>query len=255
MDINFTAHNIRLDDGRTTIPGAPFTMEQDRIFIATRKILNLVFPLNKESFSIVDLGCLEGGYAVEFARMGFNSTGIELRDLNIECCKYVKSNLNLPNLSFEQNDVMNIDQYDAFDAAFCCGLFYHLEKPKYFLEKLAKKTKKLLILDTHFSLESETIQPKFMLSKIEEHEGLKGRWYKEFDDEESHEKRQLMRWSSFENSKSFWIQREEIIDLMYKLGFNTVFEQFDSFSPNISTSLQKKYPVELRGTFIGIKNM
>lgn len=90
---------------------------------------------------------------------------------------------------------------------------------------------------------------------MEENEGLKGKWYKEFDDEESNERRQLMRWSSFENSKSFWIQREEIIDLMYKVGFNTVFEQFDSFAPNISTTLQKTYPVDLRGTFIGIKNM
>lgn len=141
MNIYFTAHNIRLDDGRTTMPDSPLTVDQHSIFTSTRKILNLVFPTNKESFSIVDLGCLEGGYTVEFARMGFNSTGIELRDINFECCKYVESNVNLPNLSFEKNDVMNIDKYDAFDAAFCCGILYHLEKPKYFLEKLAKKQK------------------------------------------------------------------------------------------------------------------
>ena len=34
---------------------------------------------------------------------------------------------------------------------FCCGLLYHLDKPKEFLDTLSAVTTKLLILQTHFS--------------------------------------------------------------------------------------------------------
>ncbi len=251
----FTAHNIVLDNGEHTKPEALYSMDKAPNFLSARRILNLVFPLNKEAFRIVDLGCLEGGYAVEFARMGFNTLGIELRDINYECCQYVKSKTNLPNLSFVQDDVLNIEQHGIFDAAFCCGILYHLDKPKAFLEKLAKQTRKLIIIQTHFSLANEFITPNFKLSPIEMNEGLKGRWYKEFAADETAESRQLMRWSSFENSRSFWIQREELIDQIYRLGFTTVFEQFDSLAPDISGALQGDYLAQLRGTFVGIRNM
>jgi hypothetical protein len=47
-------------------------------------MLNLVFPDGLRGKRIADLGCLEGGYAVEFARLGMNATGIEVRDSNFQ---------------------------------------------------------------------------------------------------------------------------------------------------------------------------
>ncbi len=66
MAIQFTAHNIRLDDGILTRPAAKRTMEQYPWFISARKILDCLFQGDKSSIRIADLGCLEGGYAVEF---------------------------------------------------------------------------------------------------------------------------------------------------------------------------------------------
>lgn len=249
----FTAHNIRLDNGEVTKPDAPATMERDEWFLSARRVLNLVFPTNKERYRIADLGCLEGGYAVEFARMGFNTLGVEIRDLNFRCCEYVKRNVDLPNLEFVQDDVWNIAGYGEFDAVFCCGLLYHLDKPRKFLEQLARQTRRLLILQTHFSTEWMR-NPRFHLSQMSANESLKGRWYMEFPEDASPEMRQTRRWASFQNNYSFWVTREGLIGLIYDLGFHTVFEQFDSLAPNITGELEENYWDFMRGTFIGIKD-
>jgi ubiquinone/menaquinone biosynthesis C-methylase UbiE len=251
----FTAHNILLDNGEYTKPEIPISIDAEPWMKSASKILKLVFPNknNENPIKIVDLGCLEGGHSVEFARMGFETLGIEVRDSNFNCCEYVLNKVNLPNLKFVKDDVLNISKYDDFDASFCCGLLYHLDRPKYFLEELAKKTKKLIIIQTHFSI-VDNKPTRWKLSELTVNEGLSGRWFMEFESDTAEEKRQHMRWSSFENSKSFWIQRETLIGLINDLGFDTVFEQFDSFSPDINTKLNVEYNDNLRGTFIGIRN-
>ena len=253
----FTAHNIRLDNGMLTMPldGRPESeiMEDRSILISTRRILDLVFPQNKEAFSIVDLGCLEGGYSVAFARMGFQTLGIEVRDINIQCCEFVKQNVHLPNLRFVQDNVMNIAKYGEFDAAFCCGLLYHLDKPKAFLEQLSRQTRKLLIVQTHFSIRAN-VKTRYTLSPLTQNEGLPGRWYGEFSMDATLEQRQNLRWASFHNNASFWIQREHLIALISDLGFGTVLEQFDHFVPDMKTKLENSYTDFLRGTFIGIRD-
>ena len=82
--IVFTAHNIALDDGTFTRPNSPVTADEP-ITGAVMRSLNLFFPPSeRKGKTIVDLGCLEGGYTVEFARAGFEATGLEAREQNIE---------------------------------------------------------------------------------------------------------------------------------------------------------------------------
>ena len=108
MAIKFIAHNIRLDDGTLTRPDVARSMEAYPWFISARRILDTVFPEDKQHLRLADLGCLEGGYAVEFARMGFQVLGIEMREANIAACNYVKSRTSLPNLEFVQDNALNI---------------------------------------------------------------------------------------------------------------------------------------------------
>ena len=89
---------------------------------------------------------MEGGYAVEFARMGFQVLGIEVHDANIAACNYVKSKTSLPNLVFVKDNAWQIGNHCMFDVVFCCGLLYHLDRPKTFLETLSSVTTKLMIL-------------------------------------------------------------------------------------------------------------
>ncbi len=275
MQIEFTAHNIRLDDGTFTKPEIGFSMETDPRFVSARRVLETVFPGDKSQIRIADLGCLEGGYTVEFARMGFQALGLEVRDANIAACRYVKSKTNLPNLEFVQDDAWNIGKYGIFDACFCCGLLYHFDKPKKYLEMLSAITSKLLILNTHFSAATDGIRnyvPRrlnkaltkifkyypssaeiFNLSPITENESLPGRWYMEFGSDASFRDREHTKWSSWDNRRSFWIQREYLLQTIQDVGFDMVMEQFDVFAPNIADSLLHEYKSQSRGLFIGIK--
>src|ERR1700748_577016 len=102
--LEFTNHNIRLDDGTYTKPGSTTTITDNTWFVSARKILETVFPGDKSKFRLADVGCLEGGYSVEFARLGFQVLGIEVRELNVAACNYVKSKVDLPHLEFVQDN-------------------------------------------------------------------------------------------------------------------------------------------------------
>jgi hypothetical protein len=291
--IEFTAHNIHLDNGSSTKPDMRYLMDADGWFVSARRLLDTVFPGDKNHYRLADLGCLEGGFAVEFARMGFQVLGIEVREANIAACNYVKANTNLPNLEFIKDDARNIAKYGVFDVVFCCGLLYHLDKPKEFLNTLSAVTTKLLILQTHFSTDAKKTDAKnkehrwlrigrkllpsrwsgiarkllarvqrhnpepaakFNLSGLTENETLKGRWYTEFANDEAFSKRDSAKWSSWDNRRSFWIQREYLLQAIHDVGFDLVMEQFDSLGPNIAENmLCGFYKAESRGTFIGIK--
>ncbi|MGA3085654.1 MAG: class I SAM-dependent methyltransferase [Thermodesulfobacteriota bacterium] len=275
MDIEFTAHNIRLDDGTLTKPDVGYSMEAYPWFVSARRILETVFPEDKHHLRLVDIGCLEGGYAVEFARMGFQVLGIEVREANIAACNYVKSKINLPNLEFVKDNALNIARHGIFDVVFCCGLLYHLDRPKNFLETLSAVTTKLMILQTHFSTNAINIRSrlptllqkilakvkvknrqtdKFILSQFSANEGLVGRWYTEFPNDKLFSKRETAKWSSWDNRRSFWIQREYLLQAIQDVGFDLVVEQYDSLGLNIAENmLRGYYQTDRRGTFIGIK--
>ena len=294
--IEFTSHNIRLDNGSFTKPDVRYSMDANESFVSARRLLDTVFPGDKNHYRLADLGCLEGGFAVEFARMGFQVLGIEVREANIAACNYVKANTNLPNLEFIKDDARNIAKYGRFDVVFCKGLLYHLDKPKEFLNTLSAVTAKLLILQTHFSTDTKNKEHRwsgiarkllarvkrhilafgiarkllarvkrhnpepaakyreFNLSELTENETLRGRWYTEFANDEAFSKRDSAKWSSWDNRRSFWIQREYLLQAIYDVGFDLVMEQFDSLGPNIAESmLCGLYKAESFGTFIGIK--
>jgi 2-polyprenyl-3-methyl-5-hydroxy-6-metoxy-1,4-benzoquinol methylase len=273
--VQFTAHNIRLDDGTFTRPEESRLLEESSWFRSSRGILDTVFPGDKSQLRVADVGCLEGGYAVGFARMGFQVLGIEVRELNVAACNYAKSKIDLPQLQFVQDNALNIADHGVFDAVFCCGLFYHLDYPKKYLETLSSVTNKLLILQTHFSIINPsdkwlklptTVRQftdrvlrrpepvKFMLSAPTEHEGLPGRWFTEFSDDRSFGERETAKWASWDNRRSFWIQREHLLQAIKDVGFDLVLEEYDNLEPNIAESLLGgSYLATLRGTFIGIK--
>ncbi len=275
--IEFTAHNIRLDNGTFTRPETGISVEAYSIFVSAKKILDTVFPGDKSRFRLVDLGCLEGGYSVEFARIGFQVLGLDVRDSNFAACCYVKENTNLPNLKFVKDNAWNVATYGSFDVTFCCGLLYHLDKPKRFLEILSQVTTQVLILQTHFSITKDTtierllrilrqmmspfptkisaLSGKYTLSSITENESLRGRWYTEFVSDAEFYNRKNAKWASWDNRRSFWIQREFLIQAIHDVGFDIVMEQYDHLGPNIANAMTfGYYKTDKRGTFIGIKS-
>ena len=212
--MNFTAHNILLDNGKKTLDEKQILLADSAVWTSIKKTVNLFFPQSieeRKKLRVVDLGCLEGGYAVEFARSGFETLGIEAREENMIKCNYVKSNLKLPNLNFVKDDVRNLSNYGKFDIVLCYGLLYHLNDPAKFINTMSNCTNKMLLLNTHFAPEYDLrynlgilnnkfiapiqkrtkfleYQKNYRLSKISKNEGYKGRWYREWNENEKKEK-------------------------------------------------------------------
>jgi SAM-dependent methyltransferase len=246
----FSAHNIALPGGEQTCPAYGLIAESG-VCRAALRTLQLVLPPDRvSSTSVVDLGCLEGGYAVAFAQAGYEVTGIEVRELNLERCRYVQERLALSNLRFVQDDVRNLGVYGPFDAVFCCGLFYHLDRPREFLELLGRCTRRVLILQTHFAEQAIPTGHAAALSEMTKNEGLAGRWYKEFDEGTSHDAMSESLWSSWGNHRSFWIEKRHLLQAMRDVGFDCVFEQFDFVDDLVNDSY---WSSQGRSTFVGVK--
>ena len=251
----FTAHNIELPDGRQTKPEGkwaetPGVIEHTGVCQATLRTLKCLFrPEEIPSVSVVDLGCLEGGFTLAFARAGFRATGIEVRDQNIECCRYIESQVQLPNLEFVQDDVRNLAAHGPFDAVFCCGLLYHLERPGEYIRTLGRCTRRVLILHTNFASERVPDVHASSLSELTWHEGNLGRWYREFEEFHSEKDVEDARWSAWGNRKSFWIEKGYLLRSLLSAGFDCVYEQFDY----IDEASQTYWEERNRSMFVAIK--
>jgi SAM-dependent methyltransferase len=231
--VPFTAHNIQLRDGACTRPGAPLTAEEP-VTRAVMRTLDLFFPPPQRSgTTVIDIGCLEGGYAVEFARAGFEVTGLEARQVNVERCEFAAAALALHNLRFVRDDARNLAAYPPFDVTFCSGLLYHLDNPAGYLRLLASRTQRMLILQTHYAV-AGSVPAQFALSELTEHEGYQGRWYREFPDEVSPQEVEASNWSSYGNPRSFWLERRNLLQALRDAGFDSVYEQLDFVRNNIT---------------------
>jgi len=227
----FTAHNIRLPDGSETLPGVPLTADTG-ICQAALRDLKLALPGGGR---IADVGCLEGGYAAEFARAGYDVVGVEVRAVNMANCQRIAEALDLPNLRFVRDDARNLHRHGGFDAVFCCGLLYHLDGPVAFLNMLGKITRRLLILQTHYSDRPGT-----------ENEGRRGHWYQDDPAADS-------RWGSWGNQRSFWLAIPDLCDAIRCAGFPLVFRQFDYLDDITTGSYAYSGHPGDRGMFTGVK--
>lgn len=147
--MQFRAHNILLADGRKTRGDS--MLLADTIFMqAVGSVIKKYTP-RAETLKAVDLACLEGGFSVELARMGFDTLGIDARKENLINANYVKFTTGLNNLNFVLDDVRNLERYGTFDLVFCTGILYHLDQPSEFLKMLYRQTNHALVLYSFYA--------------------------------------------------------------------------------------------------------
>lgn len=215
----WTAHNIQLSDGLYTI--APKVVGDE---IKLRRIVQCVCDLvggNTEGLRVLDLGCLEGLYAIEFARRKATCLGIEAREANIEKARFTKQALSLENLQFVQDDVRNLsaEKYGHFDIVLCLGLLYHLDAPDVFsfVQRLGEVCRRICIVDTRI-----TLHPKMSYS-YDGHTYL-GTRGEEHGATDSQETKTSRLWASLNNNENFWLSRATLYNLLSHVGFTSVYE-------------------------------
>jgi SAM-dependent methyltransferase len=235
----FTAHNIELPGGRWTLPSQP-RIGAEPVSVSYLRTLRQICP---PPARVADLGCLEGGYAVHFARAGYEVLGIEGQPKNFARCQWVAERVGLDNLRFVRDDVRNVAAYGEFDAVLCAGLLYHLDRPVEFVRTLGEVTRRLLIVSANHATregrELEVYAPA-LAAELTEHEGKLGRWFEE----------RPSPWSSLGNSRSFWLERDDLLRTVAEAGFPTVFEQFDWIT---DAEASRRLSERMVSVFVGIK--
>jgi SAM-dependent methyltransferase len=251
VPLEFIAHNIELPDGTRTMPAEPLLRDWG-ICRSALNTLRLLIPIVDPAAPprVVDLGCNEGGYALEFALAGYDVTGIEGRRANVDKCEFVAQQFELPNLAFFHDDVRNIKSYGTFDAVFCCGLLYHLDTPIAYLRDLADVTRRVLLLHTHYATPDDEQWTTFRLSPMAVHEGHLGRWYTEWEPETPADEVEALEWSAVGNDASFWPEKRHLLQAMMEAGFPVVCEQYDYLEDIVASDYTED---QHRSFFLGVK--
>ncbi len=222
----WTAHNIQITDDIYTIDNRVVGDE-----IKLKRIVQIVSDIAcrpLRNLRILDLACLEGLYAVEFARKDARVVGIEGREPNIEKARFVRDVLSLKNLELYQDDVRNLnsEKYDCFDVVLCLGILYHINVPDVFtfVERIAEVCKGFTIIDTHISLEG----------KESVHYNGKTYWgcsYDEHSPTSTERERERSLWASLDNPRSFWFTQNSLYNLLSHSGFTSVYECHNPVEP------------------------
>lgn len=248
---HWTSHNIRLTTGETTLKqeGLEAIGDEGR----TRAIVESLRPLGSRGslagLRALDLGCLEGGLALEMARHDMEVVGVEGRRENFEKCRLIGEYFGLPNLRFLHLDVRRLrpEEHGTFDVILCCGLLYHLADPFTFLGSLRELAREggVLFVDTHVAPatpgELAECRLAAQLSEIERFPlgGMtyEGRWSQEFLTERGEEEP----WDSISNPRSFWPTFESLVRCLYYSGFRRISHLFGSFNIDRELSLRREF--------------
>jgi Methyltransferase domain len=241
----WTAHNIHLGGDLYTLENAVVGDE-----VKLRRILQMVADVARcplSSLRVLDLACLEGLYAIEFARQGATVVGIEGRAASLEKARFAGQTLGLNQLEFYQDDVRNLSsmKYGRFDVVLCLGILYHLDMPDaiLFLEQIAAVCQGFAIIDTHIGLPQKSYS----------HNGHTywGQNYIEHNPASTAAERQQNLWASLDNPDSFWFTRTALLNALSHVGFTSVYEcwmpaEHDKPSDRLTLIALKGQPQALR---------
>jgi SAM-dependent methyltransferase len=172
---------------------------------------------------VLDLGCLEGLFAMEFVAQGAEALGIEIREGHLAKAKLCKEALGLERLSFAQDDVrkVSIEKYGKFDVIVCSGILYHLATTEVFdlISTMYEMAERVVLIDTHIALEGR---------ESVEYRGKRywGSIYREHADGSNQQQRASRGWASWDNTTSFWLTRPSLVNFMLDCGYTSVSECF-----------------------------
>jgi hypothetical protein len=197
---------------------------------------------------ILDLGCSDGMFSVEFALHGADTIGVEIRDANIKKAIFCKDVLNLQNLEFRKDDVrkVSVKSYGRFDAIICSGIFYHLTATDAInlVKTMYEMVNRLIVLDVRVAFE-----PKERVSY--DGEEYWGATFREHPENATAEEKANRLFYSIDNTTSFWFTRPSLINILSKAGFSSIYECFVPAHMNFGKP-GIHHPDHL--TFVAVKN-
>ena len=216
----FTAQRIELSPGVWTAP----EWGDDPLQAQTTRIVVDRAGGSLAGKRVLDVGCLEGGYTITFARLGAReAVGIDVRDSNLQRCRFLQEQLRVPNVRFLKHDAKTIspETLGLFDIVYASGILYHLDDPVDFLRRTSEITADFLLLDTHVAdphAWGHACSDRLTSRSIGDRTYV-GRVAYDCPADLTPEQVDRLTWASYGNSTSFWLTEESLVHALWDVGF------------------------------------
>jgi 2-polyprenyl-3-methyl-5-hydroxy-6-metoxy-1,4-benzoquinol methylase len=238
----WNAYNFELADDVYTQGSADTSAVEPRLSYFTQLVSDLSpRPINE--LRVLDLACLEGIFALEFAKRGAEVVGIEGRQAHIERAQFAARALGIDRVEFMLGDVrdLNAQTYGRFDVVLCLGILYHLDAHDLlpFLQSIADVCRGFAVIDTHLSLHAKQ---RFDARGVE----YWGRSYPEHDPDSTAERREQALRASLDNLASFWFTKRSLLRALAETGFTTCLEA--ELPVGVTRYLDRSVVVAMRGS-------
>lgn len=222
----FTTHRIRLSGPAEPVLYTAETGVDPSVDVRTR-LVEEACGGSLAGRSVVDLGCLEGGFALEFGRRGASRVvGVEARSISVRRCELARALLGLDQVQFVLADVKDelVRHPDGFDVVFAAGILYHLADPAGFLALVRQACRTVALVDTHVAqvdAPSHGCSDHVVSTRFGDHE-YRGRLFGEYDQAVTDDERESMLWAAWSDAASFWPFEEDLVRMLHDVGFTEV---------------------------------
>lgn len=105
-------------------------------------------PIDLSGKRILDIGCADGFYSIEFSRRGaLEVVAVDPWRKHIERIAWLKEHFGLPNITPVVGGIeqMTVEEIGKFDVVFMLGLLYHLKDPLTGIEAVSKLSNELYL--------------------------------------------------------------------------------------------------------------
>jgi SAM-dependent methyltransferase len=175
---------------------------------------------------VLDIGCLEGAFAVEFARRGASEViGVEARRLSVRRCDLVRDLAGLTNLRFVCGDVLHelSRAQQPFDVVLATGILYHLPHPDVVLRLIRERCSGFMLLCTHVARAEASSHgcTEEVVEHVGEQATYRGRNFSERGPDPTVERDNDL-WAAWGNEASFWPFEDELVRMIEMAGFRSI---------------------------------
>lgn len=236
----WTAHPIQLAPGVATISEG--VNENQLLYLArvVQAVRDLAGPIDQ--LRVLDLGALEGGFAIELAMQGAQCVVVEGRQVNCDRIRFATEALGLKSVEIVQADVRTLDvaRLGTFDVVLCLGLFYHIDRSSIlpFARLLHALTKRVCIIDTHVAFfDRHTL--------TDGGSTYTGDLFVEHAPDATEAQLLANNWASLGRDPSFFFTEPSFCNLMQDLGFSSLVTVQN---PYYRTMMDRRTFAAIKGT-------
>lgn len=175
--------------------------------------------------TVVDLGCLEGGFSLAFAERGADHVvGIEARSLSVERCELARKLRGTERVEFVVADIKDeLVKREPFDVVFAAGILYHVGDPAEMLRIIRSSCSGLVLIDTHIADPDVATHGCSELADLQSGgQSYRGRWFPEYDPTASSDAKDGYLWAAWSDSDAFWPVEDELVRMISDAGFATI---------------------------------